>query len=84
MIGNEEHIRSFVRNIGRVLGSLEETGLAESSIVVFTSDNDGENFVPLVRGEPWQRSRPRFAHFPHYGNMERFWKTGAKAARFHN
>jgi arylsulfatase A-like enzyme len=31
-------------NVGRVLQALDATGLADNTIVVFTSDNGGERF----------------------------------------
>jgi len=37
-------MRSLDGNIGRVLARLQELGLAEDTIVVFTSDNGGERF----------------------------------------
>ncbi|CAN5909320.1 sulfatase-like hydrolase/transferase [soil metagenome] len=37
-------VQSLDANVGRVLGALERHGLAESTIVVFTSDNGGERF----------------------------------------
>ena len=37
-------MRSLDDNVGRVLARLEELGLADNTIVVFTSDNGGERF----------------------------------------
>ena len=37
-------VRSMDENVGRVMASLEEHGLAGNTIVVFTSDNGGERF----------------------------------------
>jgi arylsulfatase A-like enzyme len=37
-------VQSLDLNIGRVLAALDATGLADNSIVVFTSDNGGERF----------------------------------------
>jgi len=37
-------MRSLDDNVGRVLARLEELGLADDTIVVFTSDNGGERF----------------------------------------
>jgi arylsulfatase A-like enzyme len=34
-------VRSLDENVGRVLRTLEETGLAEQTVVIFTSDNGG-------------------------------------------
>jgi arylsulfatase A-like enzyme len=47
-------IRQMDEGIGRVLAALEETGGAENTLVVFTSDNGGERFSdnwPLVGGK---------------------------------
>jgi arylsulfatase A-like enzyme len=30
---------------------------------------DGVSFVPLLKGEPMQRGKPLFWHYPHYGNQ---------------
>lgn len=37
-------LRSMDENIGRVMATLDRLGLAENTIVVFTSDNGGERF----------------------------------------
>jgi arylsulfatase A-like enzyme len=37
-------VQSLDRNIGKVLAALDRHGLAESTIVIFTSDNGGERF----------------------------------------
>ncbi len=46
--GNEkvygEMVKSLDANVGRVLAELEKQGIAENTIVVFTSDNGGERF----------------------------------------
>lgn len=39
-----EMVEAMDENVGKVLLALEETGLAENSIVIFTSDNGGERF----------------------------------------
>jgi arylsulfatase A-like enzyme len=47
-------IRQMDEGIGRVLGALDDTGAAENTFVVFTSDNGGERFSdnwPLVGGK---------------------------------
>jgi arylsulfatase A-like enzyme len=47
-------IRQMDEGIGRVLAALDETGAAENTFVVFTSDNGGERFSdnwPLVGGK---------------------------------
>ena len=43
-------VRSLDANIGRLLDKLEEKGLADNTIVVFTSDNGGLTTIP--RGGP--------------------------------
>lgn len=40
-------IRSLDRNVGKVLAELERQGLAENTIVIFTSDNGGANYIGL-------------------------------------
>jgi arylsulfatase A-like enzyme len=37
-------VRSLDSNVGRVLAALQAAGLAENTIVIFTSDNGGERF----------------------------------------
>lgn len=37
-------MRSLDANVGKVLGSLDRLGLADNTLVVFTSDNGGERF----------------------------------------
>jgi arylsulfatase A-like enzyme len=47
-------IRQMDEGIGRVLAALDDTGAAENTFVVFTSDNGGERFSdnwPLVGGK---------------------------------
>lgn len=39
-----EMVEAMDRQVGRVMAALEERGLAENTIVVFTSDNGGERF----------------------------------------
>lgn len=54
-------IRSVDENVGRLLGALEENGLAENTVVVFTSDNGGLATaegsptcnLPLAEGKGW-------------------------------
>ncbi|NBB15918.1 sulfatase-like hydrolase/transferase [Caulobacter sp. SLTY] len=40
-------IRSLDRNVGKVLAELDRLGLAENTIVIFTSDNGGANYIGL-------------------------------------
>jgi len=50
----QQMIRELDEGIGRVLQALEEGGLADDTLVVFTSDNGGERFSdnwPLVGGK---------------------------------
>ncbi|MCS6946817.1 MAG: sulfatase-like hydrolase/transferase, partial [Steroidobacteraceae bacterium] len=39
-----EMLRSLDDNVGKVLAALDETGFAEDTLVIFTSDNGGERF----------------------------------------
>jgi len=40
-------IRALDRSVGRVLTALEENGLSENTLVVFTSDNGGAHYIGL-------------------------------------
>jgi arylsulfatase A-like enzyme len=40
-------IRSLDRNVGRLLGALEENGLEKDTIVMFVSDNGGAHYIGL-------------------------------------
>eukprot|EP01030_Chromulinospumella_sphaerica_P015170 gene15170-14967_t len=40
-------IRALDRNVGKVLAELEKQGLADDTIVIFTSDNGGANYIGL-------------------------------------
>ena len=40
-------IRALDRGVGRVLEALERNGLAENSLVIFTSDNGGAHYIGL-------------------------------------
>jgi uncharacterized sulfatase len=40
-------IRSLDRGIGRVLGALQDNGLSENTLVIFTSDNGGAGYIAL-------------------------------------
>jgi len=40
-------IRALDRNVGRVLDALREKGLEENTLVIFTSDNGGANYLGL-------------------------------------
>ncbi len=40
-------VRSLDRSIGRVMDKLEEEGLAENTIIVFSSDNGGAGYIGL-------------------------------------
>lgn len=47
-------VRSLDDNVGKVLAALQRAGLAENTLVIFTSDNGGERFSdtwPLVGGK---------------------------------
>ena len=39
--------RALDRSVGRVMAALEEEGLADNTIVMFTSDNGGANYIEL-------------------------------------
>lgn len=40
-------IRSLDRSVGRVLAALEEYGLTENTLIIFTSDNGGAGYIGL-------------------------------------
>jgi arylsulfatase A-like enzyme len=40
-------IRALDRNVGKVLAELERQGITENTIVIFTSDNGGANYIGL-------------------------------------
>lgn len=40
-------IRALDRNVGKVLAELDKQGLADNTIVIFTSDNGGANYIGL-------------------------------------
>jgi len=40
-------VRNLDRNIGRLLQSLKDDGLADNTVVIFTSDNGGANYIAL-------------------------------------
>ena len=40
-------IRALDRNVGKVLAELDKQGLANNTIVIFTSDNGGANYIGL-------------------------------------
>ena len=40
-------IRSVDRSVGRILAKLEETGLTENTLIVFSSDNGGAGYIGL-------------------------------------
>jgi uncharacterized sulfatase len=40
-------VRALDRSVGRVLAALDEHGLAENTLVFFTSDNGGANYIGL-------------------------------------
>lgn len=51
-------VESIDESVGRVLRALEENGLTERTIVIFTSDNGGLATLPVTRNAPPTSNRP--------------------------
>jgi arylsulfatase A-like enzyme len=71
-------IESLDENIGRLLGAIDETGEAENTIIIFTSDNGGlataegspgVSLAPLLMGQAHLERDSIYWHYPHYGNQ---------------
>ena len=78
-------IRSLDRNVGKVLAELEAQGLAENTLVIFTSDNGGANYVGLPDiNKPYRGWKASFfeggIHVPYFVRWPaRIPATGARA-----
>lgn len=64
-------MRALDEAVGRMLAALEETGLAERTLVIFTSDNGGERYSSMgglarQKGHVWEGGIrvPAFARWP--------------------
>ena len=54
-------IRALDRGIGQVLDTLEEQGLSENTVVIFTSDNGGAHYIGLPEiNRPWRGWKATF------------------------
>ena len=78
-------IRALDRGVGRVLGALRAHGLEENTLVVFTSDNGGANYIGLPDiNRPYRGWKMTFfeggVHTPFFAK----WPAGLpRGARFH-
>jgi len=54
-------IRALDRGVGEVLDALEANGIAENSVIVFTSDNGGAHYIGLPEiNRPWRGWKATF------------------------
>jgi hypothetical protein len=55
-------IRALDRNVGQVLAALKDNGLADNTLVIFTSDNGGAHYIGLPEiNKPFAAGRRRFS-----------------------
>jgi arylsulfatase A-like enzyme len=78
-------IRALDRAVGRVLGALEANGLAEDTLVFFTTDNGGANYVGLPElNRPYRGWKMTFfeggVHAPFFAKWPRRIQAGTSFA----
>lgn len=84
-------IRALDRNVGKVLAALEKEGLDENTVVIFTSDNGGANYIGLPDiNRPYRGFKATFfeggVHVPYFmrwpGVIPAGSRTPARAMHF--
>ena len=75
-------IRALDRGVGKVLGALRANGLEENTLVIFTSDNGGANYIGLPEiNAPFRGWKMTFfeggVHMPFFAK----WPAGLPAGR---
>lgn len=73
-------VRSLDDGVGRVLETLERLGLDDDTIVVFTSDNGGNQYDTIygdVPGSP-REGVPPTRNLPHRGGKGTIWEGGVR------
>jgi uncharacterized sulfatase len=76
-------IRALDRSVGRVLDALEANGLAENTLVIFTSDNGGAHYIGLPEvNEPFRGWKITFfeggIHVPFFMRWPAMFPAGAR------
>jgi len=76
-------VRDLDRNVGRLLKSLSDEGLADNTMVIFTSDNGGANYIGLPDiNRPFRGWKATFfeggMHVPYFIRWPAHIKPGSK------
>ncbi|MEO8115937.1 MAG: sulfatase-like hydrolase/transferase, partial [Phenylobacterium sp.] len=76
-------VRNLDRNIGRVLAELKAQGLADNTLVIFTSDNGGANYIGLPEiNRPYRGWKATFfeggVHVPFFMRWPSQFPAGAR------